>query len=70
MKTSFELKSDENKAKSTLGYGIMWLFICVLVGVLPFYTGSDFSIFYIAGGISLLAGSYKIIKGIQQLSSL
>ncbi|MEP2770635.1 MAG: hypothetical protein ABJH05_00715 [Fulvivirga sp.] len=68
MKTHYEKQSDINNAKSTLGYGIMWLFIVVLVGVLPFLTGNGNVVFYVAGGISLIAGIYKTYRGIKQLS--
>lgn len=67
MPTSYEKKAARNKALSTLGYGIMWLFVAILAGVLPFYTGNDFAVFYATGGLALLAGMYKIVKGARQL---
>lgn len=67
MKTTYEIKSDKNMAKSTLGYGIMWFFIAFLVGILPFLTGYGSSVFYITGSLALAVGVYKTYRGIVQL---
>ncbi len=69
MKTTYEITSDKNMAKSTLGYGIMWFFTAFLVGILPFLTGYGSSIFYITGTLALATGVYKTFKGIRQLSN-
>ncbi|MTI22777.1 hypothetical protein E1176_17225 [Fulvivirga sp. RKSG066] len=68
-KTHYEIKAEKNKNLSTLGYGIMWLFVALLVGLLPFYTGNANSIFYLTGGLSFAVGIYKLIKGSRALSS-
>lgn len=67
MKTTYEIKSDKNMAKSTLGYGIMWFFTAFLVGILPFLTGHGSSVFYITGSLALAVGVYKTYRGIVQL---
>lgn len=70
MESYYEYKAEKRKAWSTIGYGLMWLFAAVLVGVLPFLTGNESAIFYLTGGLSAVAGVYKLIKGIRHLLSL
>lgn len=70
METDYENQSNVNKAKSTLGYGIMWLFVSFLVGILPFYVGNGYKIFFITGGLSLLTGVYMVSRGFSKILSL
>lgn len=70
MQNSYEHKAEKRKAWSTLGYGIMWFFVTILIGFLPFETGNDHSIFYVAGGGAALVSIYKVIKGVNHISSL
>lgn len=70
MQNHYEQKAEKRKAWSTLGYGIMWFFVTILIGFLPFETGNDNSLFYVAGGAAALASIYKIIRGVNHLSSL
>jgi len=68
--THYELEAIKNNAKGTLGYGIMWLFLSILVSVIPFYTANGHFSFYIFAAATLVAGIYKIFVAIKLFKQL
>jgi hypothetical protein len=70
MNINYELKEKQNKARGEIGYGIMWLFVAVLIEGLPYMKGFE-SIFYhfiaIPAGIT---GIYKFVIGFRRLKNI
>lgn len=68
--THYELDANKNKARGTLGYGIMWLFLAVVVGVIPFSSANGHFSFYIFATAMLGTGIYKIFVAIKLFRQL
>tara|TARA_R110002072_G_scaffold104650_1_gene229232 strand:- start:2127 stop:2369 length:243 start_codon:yes stop_codon:yes gene_type:complete len=67
---NYEYESRKDAAKETIIYGMMWLFLAVLISGIPFLKNENNLVY---NGISLLfliIGIRKLIKGIRNLKQL
>jgi tellurite resistance protein TehA-like permease len=70
MKVDYELKAKKNKVIGEFGYGIMWLFLSLLIEVL-LYLGSLVEIYYhILAFILLIPAVNKFIMAIKKYRNL
>jgi hypothetical protein len=70
MKIDYELNARKNKAKGELGYGLMWLFLAVLMEVLFYFERLDKSYLHVVALIFIMPAVFKIVVGIKRYKRL
>lgn len=66
MKINYELKAKKNQVKGELGYGIMWLFLSLLVEMLLYFKSIEESYYHILAFILLIAAVYKFVIAVKK----
>jgi hypothetical protein len=65
-----ELKAKKNKAVGEIGYGIMWLFVAVMVEGLSFLGHFNFVFFHFISIPAAMVSMYKFYTGIKKYSKI
>ncbi len=69
-KVDYEHKTRKDAAKETILYGVVWVFLALLVSGIPLLD-MEFNLLYIAVSIFLfIEGVRKLVKGTRRLKEL
>lgn len=69
-KTNHEYHSKRGKFLKEFGYGIMWLFLSLLLEALYFLNKIDMNIYHFVAGIMMLLALYKFYQGFKKYQKL
>ncbi|PZX51526.1 hypothetical protein LV84_03683 [Algoriphagus ratkowskyi] len=70
MKVNYEQKAKKNIVKGELGYGIMWLFLSLLIEMLIYFEGVKESYYHILAFILLIPAVYKFVIAIKKYRNI
>jgi hypothetical protein len=65
-----ELKAKKNKAVGEIGYGIMWLFVAVMVEGLSLLGNFNLFVFHFISIPAVMASMYKFYTGVKKYSKI
>ena len=66
MKINYELKAKKNKVMGEFGYGIMWLFLSLLIEMLLYFEGLEGSYYHLLAFILLIPAVYKFVIAVKK----
>ncbi len=66
MKMDYELQSKKKEVCGEIGYGIMWLFVALLIVSITYSKGFEGIFHYIVAIPASIASIYKFYKGVTQ----
>lgn len=66
MKINYELKAKKNKVVGEFGYGIMWLFLSLLIEMLLYFESLVESYYHILAFILFIIAVYKFVIAIKK----
>lgn len=69
-KIDYELSAEKNIAKGQFGYGIMWLFLALLIEILLYLESLKESYFHIVAFVFLIAAVYKFVIAVKKYRNL
>ncbi len=65
MKKNHEIQSKKNKIKGEVGYGIMWLFVALLIEGIGYIYGFRGSYTHMVAGLAVIGAVYKFSTSIK-----
>ncbi len=68
--TDHEYNSKKHKVLNEFGYGVMWLFLAILLELLFYFNEIQMFLYHLVVAVLALAALYKFYKGIKKYQRL